>query len=91
VTQDHPETCGVAPTSYESCRTFYWNVDVFGNTSDPLGLKRNYGSISEGVLAQSSDIASERLEMARRGIVPIPVQIIDYAGTFTARPDLFIP
>jgi hypothetical protein len=80
-----PKTCGAAPASYENCRSFYWDVDLDGNTSDPLGVTHKYGSISEGCRPKSS-IASERLEMARRGIAPIPVQILDYAGFYTGRP-----
>jgi hypothetical protein len=80
-----PKSCGVAPPSYENCRSFYWNVDLSGNTSDPLGLKKRYGSISEGCKPKAP-IASERMEMARRGIIPIPVQILDPGGAFMGRP-----
>ena len=71
-----PQTCSPASASYENCRSFYWDVDLFGNTSDPLGLKKKYGSISEGCRAKAS-IAADRMEMARRGIAPVPVRIFD--------------
>jgi hypothetical protein len=85
-----PKTCGAAPASYENCRSFYWDVDLDGNTSDPLGIRPKYGSISEGCRPKAS-IASERLEMARRGIVPIPVRILDHSGAFTGRPQPLHP
>jgi hypothetical protein len=50
-----PEICGAAPPSYENCRSFYWNADLDGNTSDPLGLKNKYGFHFGGVPAQSGD------------------------------------
>jgi hypothetical protein len=80
-----PQVCRAAPASYENCRTFYWNVSLLGNTSDPLGLKSKYGSLSEGCSPKAS-IESDRTEMARRGIAPVPVQILDYAGTHSGRP-----
>jgi hypothetical protein len=80
-----PKICGMVPPSYEDCRSFYWDVDLDGNTVDPLGITKRYGSISEQCRPKAT-IASERMEMASRGIAPIPVQITDYAGTYTGHP-----
>lgn len=80
-----PKTCSPASPSYENCRSFYWDVDLAGNTSDPMGLRKRYGSISEGCRPKAS-MASDRMEMAHRGIVPVPVRIIDYAGALTGHP-----
>ena len=79
-----PKSCRAAPPSYEDCRSFSWDVDLDGNTSDPLGLKSKYGSISEECRPKAP-ITADRIEMARRGMGPVPVQILD-AGFFTRKP-----
>jgi hypothetical protein len=80
-----PKICGTAPSSYEDCVSFYWDVDLDGNPSDPIGIRRKYESIGSECRLKGT-IASDRMEMAHRGILPIPVEILDYAGFLTGKP-----
>jgi hypothetical protein len=75
-----PQICGPAPSSYENCASFYWDVDLDGNPSDPLGIRRKYSSIGAEKCRPKGTIASERTEMVRRGLLPNPVKILDLTG-----------
>jgi hypothetical protein len=80
-----PKICSAAPSPYENCRSFFWDIDLDGNPSDPIGYRPKYASIMSECRPKGTD-ASERLEMARRGMLPNPVEILDHSGTLTGKP-----
>ena len=70
-----PEQCRPATGSEdEDCRSFYWDVDLGGNPFDSItNRSRGYASIAEGCNPKGTR-ASEREEMARRGIQRVRVK-----------------
>lgn len=80
-----PKSCGAVPADYKNCRSYYWDIDLDGKPSNPIGDRGRYASIEETCRPKGA-IASEREEMARRGIAPNPVEILDYAGWYTGKP-----
>ena len=81
-----PKTCGAMPPDYTYCRTFFWEIDLDGMPSDQIGLgSRRYASLEENCKARGT-FASDREEMARRGITPERVEMLDYAGRYTGKP-----
>jgi hypothetical protein len=70
-----PEQCRPATGSEdEDCRSSYWDVDLDGNPFDTItNRSRGYASIAEGCNPKGTR-ASEREEMARRGIRPVLVK-----------------
>ena len=80
-----PKTCGAMPPHYTNCRTYFWQIDLAGMPSDPIGLgSRRYASLEEKCKAKGT-FSSDREEMARRGITPERVEMLDYAGWYTGK------
>jgi hypothetical protein len=80
-----PKSCGPVPTDYKNCRSFYWDIDLDGKPSNPIGDRGRYASIEEDCRPKGT-LASDRAEMAKRGIAPNPENILDYAGFYTGKP-----
>jgi hypothetical protein len=80
-----PRTCGVVPSEYKNCRTFFWDIDLDGRPSNPIGDRGRYASVEESCNPKGT-LVSDREEMARRGITPNRVEILDYAGSYTGSP-----
>jgi hypothetical protein len=69
-----PRTCRTVPFDYKNCRSFYWEIDLDGKPSNPIGDRGRYASIEEDCRPKGT-LASEREAMARRGIAPDLVEI----------------
>jgi hypothetical protein len=80
-----PKTCGPVPSDYEDCRSFYWDIDLDGKPSDPIGDRQHYASMADRCRLKGT-LTSDREEMAKRGFTPERVEILDYAGRYTGRP-----
>jgi len=74
-----PKSCNPVPSGDKNCRSFYWDINLDGKPSNPIGDKGRYASIEEDCRPKGTP-ASEREEMLRRGIAPNAVEILDYGG-----------
>jgi hypothetical protein len=83
-----PKTCGAMPSDYVDCRTYFWDIDLNGKPSDPIGQRRGlYGSMWDDCKPRGT-LASDREEMARRGMALNHVEMLDLAGAYTGKPRL---
>ena len=80
-----PKQCEPAPAYYTDCRTFSWNIDASGNPSSAFDSVRQFDSIAADCLPKDT-LEADQAEMAKRGIALTPVEILDYAGSFTGKP-----
>jgi hypothetical protein len=85
-----PKICGADPSSYTNCRSFYWDIDLDRKPSSPTGNGRKYASVVSDCMPKGM-LASEQIEMTHRGLRPIPVEILDYAGWYTGKPRTIHP
>jgi hypothetical protein len=75
-----PRICAAAPPSYTDCRSYYWNIDLTGKPSAPIGDRKGYASVMSDCRPKGT-LDSERIEMAHQGIQPAPVEIGVPAGS----------
>jgi hypothetical protein len=80
-----PKVCAATASSDTNCRSYYWFIDLDGKPSAPIGKRKGYASIMSDCKPKGS-FDSERMEMARRGLRPSPVEIGVPAGSITDKP-----
>ena len=80
-----PRICAAAPSTYSNCRSYYWNIDLAGKPSAPIGDRKGYASIMSDCKPKGT-FDSERMEMVRRGIRPSPVEIAVPPGSIPDTP-----
>ena len=83
-------TCGAVPSDYKNCRTFFWDIDLDGRPSNPIGDRGRHASVEEDCNPKGT-LVSDRQEMARRGIKSNSVEILDYEGSYTGKPRAIRP
>ncbi|AWO88243.1 MULTISPECIES: hypothetical protein [Bradyrhizobium] len=81
-----PKQCGPPPSTYTDCRSFYWDIDERGNPTGWFGGHR-FESVAADCMPKGT-MTSDRADMARVGIAPVPEEILDYWGTYTGKPRL---
>ncbi|PPQ15955.1 hypothetical protein CV770_28765 [Bradyrhizobium sp. AC87j1] len=69
-----PRTCRTVPSDHQVCVSYYWEIDLSGTPSNPIGDKGRYASIGDRCRTTRS-FASEREEMAKRAIAPNLVEV----------------
>lgn len=69
-----PRTCSPAPSDNENCRSFYWEVDLDGRPSNPIGDRGRSASIMASCAPKGTQ-AADRAEMMKRGITPTRVEV----------------
>jgi hypothetical protein len=79
-----PKQCGPPPATYTDCQSFYWDVDGRGNPTGWFGGHR-FESVVADCMPKGT-LASDRADMANGGIAPVPVEMLDYWGTYTGKP-----
>ena len=85
-----PRICAAAPSSFTNCRSYYWNIDLAGNPSAPIGKRKGYASV-ESDCRPKGTFESERMEMVRRGIRPGPAEIGVPSGSISDKPATLQP
>lgn len=68
-----PRSCKMVPSDDQVCVSYYWDVDLNGMPSNPLGDHGRRASVGDGCNPKGSRSA-DREEMARRGIAPNRVE-----------------
>jgi hypothetical protein len=68
-----PRTCFAMPSEKQVCVSYYWDIDLNGMPSNPLGDHGRHASVGDGCNPKGS-ILAEREAMARLGIVPHHVE-----------------
>lgn len=73
-----PRSCRPATASEEEdCRSFFWSIDVNGKPFDPITHRTTHYASMSSECRSKGTLASEREEMARRGVRPVRVEIYD--------------
>ncbi len=81
-----PESCFPAPEGWTNCVSFWWDIDIFGRPSNPMGTGGPVASISDPCRYKGS-IEIDRAEMTRRGLTPSRTRILDFTGRWPRPPD----
>jgi hypothetical protein len=68
-----PRTCSVVLPDKEVCVSYYWDIDLNGMPSNPLGDHGRHASVGDGCNPKGSRLA-EREAMAKLGISPHHVE-----------------
>ena len=68
-----PRGCTAVPSDEQVCVSYYWDIDLDGMPSNPLGDHGRHASVGDGCNPKGSRLA-EREAMARLGIAPHRVE-----------------
>jgi hypothetical protein len=69
-----PARCGPAPPSYFNCRSYEWNIDLWGNPTNPLWSHRQFLSIEDECRPKAT-IENDRAKMEEFGIKPAATRV----------------
>jgi len=68
-----PRTCAPVPSDEQVCVSYYWDIDLNGMPSNPIGDHGRHASVGDGCNPKGSRLA-EREAMAKFGISPHRVE-----------------
>jgi hypothetical protein len=71
------EICSPAPLTWSDCVSFWWDIDMWGQPSNPNGTGGTRASMSD-TCREKATISEDRDGMRRRGLSPENIKILDY-------------
>jgi hypothetical protein len=72
-----PETYATASPSWTDCTSFWWDIDMWGRSSNPNGGRGKYASMEDSCREKATYYA-DREEMRRRGLSPSKIKVYDF-------------
>lgn len=80
-----PGHCEAAPAFWTDCVSFWWEIDMWGQPSDPNGITGKLASMGDHCLEKAT-LAEDRAQMNQRGLLLTKTRVIDYTGRWAPNP-----
>lgn len=79
-----PEECAPAPSTWTDCTSFWWNIDAWGQPSNPNGARGKFASMGENC-REKATYDADREAMRQRGLSAAKMKMYDFTGNWSSK------